>query len=142
MTDLRKAAEQALEALENIGRWLPTIGQKGLRDYEADAIQALRQALAESANSATDFVEPKASSQPEHEPVAWMHNFIEGTVITHEPADIDRHPDRWTPLYTAPPKREWVGLTEDEVTDCFLDSSEKGILIEEAIEAKLKEKST
>ena len=45
MTDLRKAAEQALEALENIDRWLPTIGQRGLRDYEADAIQALRQAL-------------------------------------------------------------------------------------------------
>ena len=41
----------------------------------------------------------------------------------------------------SPPKREWVGLTEDEVTDCFLDSSEKGILIEEAIEAKLKEKN-
>lgn len=39
-------------------------------------------------------------------------------------------------------KREWVGLTEDEVTNCFLDSSEKGILIEEAIEAKLKEKNT
>ena len=36
---------------------------------------------------------------------------------------------------------KWVGLTEDEVTDCFLDSSEKGILIEEAIEAKLKEKN-
>ena len=47
MTDLRKAAEQALEALENIDRWLPTIGQRGLRDYEADAIQALRQALAQ-----------------------------------------------------------------------------------------------
>lgn len=45
MTDLRKAAEMALEALENIDRWLPTIGQRGLRDYEADAIQALRQAL-------------------------------------------------------------------------------------------------
>lgn len=49
MTDLRKAAEMALEALENIDRWLPTIGQRGLRDYEADAIQALRQALAEDA---------------------------------------------------------------------------------------------
>jgi hypothetical protein len=40
------------------------------------------------------------------------------------------------------PDKEWVGLTEDEVTNCFLDSSEKGILIEEAIEAKLKEKNT
>ena len=38
-------------------------------------------------------------------------------------------------------KREWVGLTDDEVTNCYLDSSEKGILIEDAIEAKLKEKN-
>ena len=89
MSDLRKAAEQALEALESVYG-------KGKR-CEA-AINALRQALA----------------QPEQEPVAWMHNFIEGNVITHEPADIGRHPNRWTPLYTAPPKREWVGLTDDE----------------------------
>jgi hypothetical protein len=49
------------------------------------------------------------------QPVAWMHNFIEGNVITHIPADIGRHPDRWTPLYTTPPKREWVGLTDEEI---------------------------
>ena len=69
MSDLRKAAEQALEALA----W----GQVD------DAKEALHQALA----------------QPEQKPVAWMHNFIEGTVITHKPADIGRHPDRWTALY-------------------------------------------
>jgi hypothetical protein len=74
------------------------------------------------------------------EPVAWMHKFIEGNVITHIPADIGRHPERWTPLYTAPcqtcqslamavmndqtyhekviPKREWVGLTDEEIDEC------------------------
>jgi hypothetical protein len=41
----RAVMRQALEALENISNWLPTIGQKGLRDYEADAITALRDAL-------------------------------------------------------------------------------------------------
>jgi len=51
----REVLKQALEALENIDNWLPTIGQKGLRDYEADAITAIRAALAE----------------PEQEPVAW-----------------------------------------------------------------------
>ena len=40
-----EALKLALEALENIDRWLPTIGQKGLRDYEADAIQAIKAAL-------------------------------------------------------------------------------------------------
>ena len=54
-----------------------------------------------------------------HEPVAWMHNFIEGNVITHIPADIGRHPERWTPLYTAPPKKQWVGLTGKDIDDCY-----------------------
>jgi hypothetical protein len=60
-------------------------------DIQLRAAIALRQAL-----------------ETEQEPVAWMHNFIEGNVITHIPADIGRHPERWTPLYTSPPKREWV----------------------------------
>ena len=42
-----EALKTALEALENIDRWLPTIGQKGLRDYEADAITAIKEALAQ-----------------------------------------------------------------------------------------------
>ena len=36
------------------------------------------------------------------EPVAWMHNFIDEVVIAHRPADLDRHPDRWTALYKDP----------------------------------------
>ena len=42
-----EALKLALEALENIEQWLPTIGQKGLRDYEADAITAIKEALAQ-----------------------------------------------------------------------------------------------
>jgi hypothetical protein len=33
------------------------------------------------------------------EPVGWMHNQIEGVVITHRPADVDRHPERWERIY-------------------------------------------
>ena len=39
---------------------------------------------------------------PKQEPVAWMHNFIDEVVIAHRPVDLDRHPDRWTPLYKDP----------------------------------------
>jgi len=42
------------------------------------------------------------SSQPEHEPVAWMHTKIDGVVVPHRPADLNRHPDRWTALYKDP----------------------------------------
>jgi hypothetical protein len=119
--------QMALEALERYG---------GVDQRACDAEEALRQAL-----------------ETEQEPVAWMHTFIEGNVITHIPADIGRHPERWTPLYTSPPKREWVGLTTDEIWECNKASGsavEFHICYEhqnvedfaESIEAKLKEKNT
>jgi len=40
--------------------------------------------------------------KPEHEPVAWMHTKIDGVVVPHRPADLNRHPDRWTALYKDP----------------------------------------
>ena len=75
----------------------------------------------------------------EQEPVAWIHNFIEGGIsIGKRPADLSLHPDRWTALYkdpkpcptcealartvmldqtshdTTPPQRTWVGLKEED----------------------------
>ena len=41
--------------------------------------------------------------------------------------------------YTAPPKREWVGLTDDERADCWSSSAVQSAI---NIEAKLKEKNT
>ena len=94
MSDLRKAAEMALEALESVYG-------KGKR-CEA-AINALRQALAQPDLARVGEVgvwgDSQALAQSEQEPVAWMHNFIEGNVIAHKPADISRYPDRWTALY-------------------------------------------
>jgi hypothetical protein len=58
------------------------------------------------------------------------------------------------PVYTAPPKREWVGLTADEIWKCNKAKSSSAvefhICVEhqnvldfaESIEAKLKEKNT
>ena len=45
----------------------------------------------------------QCKAQPEQEPVAWIHNFIEGGIsIGKRPADLERHPDRWTALYKEP----------------------------------------
>ena len=42
-------------------------------------------------------------AQPQQEPVAWIHNFIEGGIsIGKRPADLERHPDRWTALFKDP----------------------------------------
>jgi hypothetical protein len=71
MTDLRKAAEMALEALGETIDYLPA--KSGVRREVDDATQALRQALAEPANSPTDFVEPKTPVQQEQEP-EWIED--------------------------------------------------------------------
>ena len=44
------------------------------------------------------------SEQPaqQQEPVAWLHTKIEGVAVPHRPADLDKHPDRWTALYPEP----------------------------------------
>ena len=101
-------------------------------------------------------------AQPEQEPVAWIHNFIEGGIsIGKKPTDLNRHPDRWTALYKDPTpcktcqalamavmndqtyhekviqKREWVGLTDEE-REYFRGLGFVGVL---EIEAKLKEKN-
>jgi hypothetical protein len=47
------------------------------------------------------------------------------------------------PNYTAPPKREWVGLTEDEFEEVLAKYNEAlPVVVCRAIEAKLKEKNT
>ena len=111
MTDLRKAAEMALEVMEyNRANGTPNMGA---------AIEALRQALA----------------QPEQEPVAWVYN---GILHEFDPSEFATSEVK--PLYTAPPKREWVGLT-DEDYDELLNGDWGGSLIQ-AVEAKLREKNT
>ena len=55
--------------------------------------------------------------------------------------------ENWTPLYTAPPKKQWVGLTDDEVSEII--DREIGFnscwgpeeTFARAIEAKLREKN-
>lgn len=102
-------------------------------------------------------------AQTEQEPVAWrVHPFDYG--IGHEGAyAMTMRPeqrDAWKrkgwnvePLYTAPPKHEWVGLTADEIWKC--NKAKSGSAVEfhicyehqnvedfaEAIEAKLREKN-
>jgi hypothetical protein len=85
------------------------------------------------------------TAKGEHEPVAWMKP--SGLVSPY------KHGSYQIPLYAAPPKREWVGLTADEIWKC--NKAEPGSAVDfhicvahqnvldfaEAIEAKLKEKN-
>lgn len=56
-----------------------------------------------------DEVHPECK-QPEQEPVAWIYR---GNLHPFDPSDWAVEPV--TPLYTSPPRREWVGLTGEEI---------------------------
>ena len=78
-------------------------------------------------------------------PVAWVHleswktgKFWPDDCFSGLPVD------EWTPLYTSPPKREWQGLTDEQVEKLVDDedwyNDPNGFV--RAIEAKLKEKNS
>ena len=120
--NLRKAAEAVLEAFD--WDWSEP-RNKALRER----MKALRQAL----------------EQPEQEPVGYVT--IENISSWAQVPSIKwfKKPTEG-PLYTAPPKREWVGLTNEEVWLWFQENTvlnkESATRIYQAIEAKLKEKNT
>jgi hypothetical protein len=99
----RAVLEQALRALEFVGEDMPHWAAV----KRAQAITALRTALA----------------QEEQEPVAWANsaNIASSKVTRERGGQGDVH--TWSetksayhdkPLYTAPPRREWQSLTEEE----------------------------
>jgi hypothetical protein len=96
-----------------------------------------------SGNTASMWVTPVATLLPQRElePVAWFSKRPDNTLaikIVGKPTDGD-----WEPLYTAPPQREWQGLTEDEAQYLFrLCLGRTYDNFWQAIEAKLKEKNT
>ena len=94
-------------------------------------------------------------AQPEQEPVAWSYWQSclndDGTQTAPWVHRLSKFkPDESiinkdvTPLYTTPPQRTWVGLTEEDKQIAFDDTQEGGGFWEfaDAIEAKLKEKNT
>ena len=103
-------------------------------EREAEAITAIKEALM----SGTD------GAQPEQEPVTWRYKIVD---VFGRPAWTLKTPKSDTrvlesqPLYTTPPQRTWVGLTDEEKQEAYykIDSWSECIAF---IEVKLKEKNT
>ena len=86
---------------------------------------------------------PKRKAQPVQEPVAWMRPSEEGydsAFRDHRTVMIcTGNPwTGWIPLYTAPPQRTWIGLTDDQINQCG-NALQWGWQFARAIEAKSKE---
>jgi hypothetical protein len=63
------------------------------------------------------YANPPRREWPEQAPVAWLDNVID-RVYTPEELDGESTASM-IPLYTAPHRREWRGLTDEEISDIF-----------------------
>ena len=85
------------------------------------------------------------SAAPEPEPVAWGVPNTRPTEKAHfmmllHSTDGVQYPELLVPLYTAPPQREWVGLTHEEKMEILTRSISAPSRVDVA-EAMLKEKN-
>jgi hypothetical protein len=118
-------------------------------NYEDEAFDELEKKLQKQvAHGVTDGSlwrkrqKPEQRSVSEHlEPVAFIAPNGE-LRKTAEAKDASEWGAKFKPLYTTPPQRTWVGLTDDEVYKiAFTLEGEHWKKISDAIEAKLKEKN-
>ena len=84
-------------------------------------------------------------AKPEQEPVAWAVLRPDGRVklLSHQQGvEVDL---KWTPLYVAPTKREWVNLTDEDIGDAYVawDNTDGASFADFArlIEAQLRKKN-
>ena len=136
----REAIEEAIEVLEDASAEM--LQETGDKNYYIEAIAVLRQALVDADDTSQERVDEIVKD--EHEPVAWANSFDLQNFDMKVRTGPDLH--HTVPLYTAPTKREWVGLTEDEV-DLLVPYCHNEFDLNDyrefalAIEAKLKEKN-
>jgi len=88
-------------------------------------------------------------AQPEPKPVAWLYRgdgMVQVLIKRNDhffSLDEGENFIKGEPLYTAPPQREWQGLTDEEIYACSdTPWTPTGLKCIRAIEAKLKEKNT
>ncbi len=131
------------EALEDAKMTLEVIKKTDPGVYDEmidDTLSLIRKALSSSILGAIDRL-----VDPDQKPVAWgiantrpteKHPLMMVMTYKPEPSSLV------VPLYTAPPQREWVGLTLRDVGTVFdRDLDEVDLDIARAIEAKLREKN-
>lgn len=150
MTDLKQAAQQALDHLAHLKD-----------EFYEETVDALKAALEQPEQEPTcpeckaavlyECVACSSNNYPpktKQEPVAWAVQGIT-QMIRGEFAELDAKSKAKRiggtcvayPLYTAPPQRPWVGLTDEEIDSCWYQSGGVTPGFARTVEAKLKEKN-
>ena len=138
--NIREAAEMALKNLQSL-KANPNIE---IWSVEADnAITALRQALAQSEQEPVSENKWKnvvvVFNDKDEPPITG--NEYDGKVLNRWSKNFDVYLDGIKGhIYTTPPKREWVGLTDEDRQE-FAAAQHKWEELCAAVEAKLKEKN-
>jgi len=124
ITLTREEAQQVLDALEELNK--RSIGENAIcLPAEIDEVmETLRARL----------------SEPEPEPIAYLCE----NAVGHKYFRWKKPQSVFKPiaLYTAPPQREWVGLTDEELLDLADMAYTNDLELLQTLQAKLKEKNT
>jgi hypothetical protein len=138
ITLTREEAQQVLDALNSCDEtWV----------YDGEDEQIVDQYDHKLVTNALETLRDKLS-EPEPEPVAFQcceHGDDEWFITSAEAYKVNPNRYKYRALYTAPPQREWVGLTDEETGAIMEELNAHGTRLYEfshAVEAKLKEKNT
>lgn len=108
----RELLQQALDALKKYDdKWL----ECGERVWFEEEIKAIEEILA----------------QPEPEPMVWVSEDISGQTLNGKKRRIwwENEDGIGFPIYTAPPNKEWVGLTDRELLQQLFNDLEDEVKI-------------
>jgi len=140
----------AQPAQEPVAQWLEDAFREGWEAYrESEFASKITEDWAfgnSFANCRMIDLQQNTPPQPAQEPVAWVcEGFAsdEKHAIDYWQEDVDDIPIG-TLLYTTPPKREWVGLTPEDILVLFDEHNLYGSKLVEftrAVETKIKEKN-
>ena len=149
-----EALKLALKALEIGLTLIEDFGSTEQLNAQHKAITAIYEALAQPEHGWTPEriagmarlkeAQDKKLAEPEQEPVGEIVDAIEGAFK----CSFTKMLPVGTKLYTTPPQRTWVGLTDKEIDELWMSHHDdfgnalSAIDYERAIEAKLKEKNS